>query len=197
LDNTFDEIKNLEIEISNDDLDFDNPSDALVSVHDEIIDLFTERISPHLNTIKKIKYPLNPGIRKCIYKLILFDNDHDVSPNKKLVIMFAFYNPYFSNLKTLDSHTVKSEYKKSLKRKIITLDFTRAAAMMYEPFDEVADHKRIITKWLGSDTKMNTSDTKMDTVDGGRNRKKRNSRKKHKSVKTLKRRPKSKKAKQV
>ena len=114
--------------------------------------------------------------------------------------MFAFYDPYFSSLKALDGQTVKSEYEKSLKDKIITVGFARAAAMMYkkildeknvktESFDEAA-RKRIIKKWLDSESQMNT-------VDGGRNRKKRNSRKKHKSVKTLKRRPKSKKRKQV
>ena len=200
LDNTFDEIKKIDVQIGIDDLDFDNHSDELDRVLDEIIELFNKHIEPHIDTIKKIKYPLNPGIRKCIYELILFDNDDDVSPIKKLVIMFAFYDPYFSNLKAMDGQTVKSEYEKSLKHKIITVGFARAAAMMYikildeknvktEPFDEAA-RKSIIKKWLGSESQMNT-------VDGGRNRKKRNSRKKYNSVKKLKHRPKSKKRKQV
>ena len=175
-------------------MDFVTHSVELTRVLDQIIELFNKHIEPHIDTIRKIKYPLNPGIRKCIYELILFDNDADVSPNKKLVIMYAFYDPYFSKLKALDGQTQKviSEYKKSLKYKIITVGFARAAAMIYKKIldDEAAARKIIITKWLESDTEMNT-------VDGGRNRKKRNSRKKHNSVKTPKRRPKSKKRKQV
>lgn len=132
LDNTFDKIKKLDIQIGIDDLDFDNYSDELARVLNEIIELFNKDIEPHIDTINKIKYPLNPGIRKCIYELILFDNDDDVSPIKKLVIMFAFYDPYFSKLKALDGQTVKSEYEKSLKDKIITVGFARAAAMMYK-----------------------------------------------------------------
>jgi hypothetical protein len=199
LDDTFDEIKKLDIQIVDHDFNVAVPNKLLSNAVDTIVDLFNKKVHPHIDRISTINYPLHQSVRNCIYELILY-NDDDVSPIKKLVIMFAFYDPYFSNLKTFDGLNVKSEYRKSLKQKIITVGFTRQAAMMYKkmlgknnvktkPFDEAA-RKSIIKQWVDSESPMNT-------VDGGRNRKKRNSRKKHNYVKTPKRRPKSKKRKQV